>query len=200
MDIQLSTLSVILGLIVALPSVYGLLNPKGFAVAAKGFPRHTTIGWGLMLMGTAWFLFNVKQETVSDFANMQKYFFLVFGAVGIATCIFVQDFLPVRGLAVLLLLAAKLMVDTARWEDTQWRLVISTWAYVWAVAGMWFTVSPWRLRDLLNWSVATEQRIRIVNGARVAFGIFVIVLGVTVFRSAEKHSASTMAPVISLPS
>jgi hypothetical protein len=202
MNIQLSTLSVILGLIVALPSVYGLLNPKSFAVAAQKFPRHTTVGWGLMLMGTAWFLFNVRQETVSDFAAMQNIFLLVFGGVGIMTCIFVQDFLPVRGLAVLLLLAAKLMVDTARWEDTEWRLVISTWAYVWAVAGMWFTVSPWRLRDLVNWSVATEQRTRMVNGARVAFGVFVILLGVTVFRTAEKHSAAetAQAPAVSLRS
>jgi len=194
MDIQLTTLSVILGLIVALPSVYGLLKPQQFAAAARKFPRHTTIGWGLMLMGTAWFLFNVRQETVSDFANMQNIFLLVFGAVGIGTCIFVQDFLPVRGLAVLFLLLAKLMVDTARWEDTEWRLVISAWAYVLTVAGMWFTVSPWRLRDILNWSVATEQRTRMVNGARVAFGIFVILLGVTVFRSAEKKSALVSTP------
>jgi hypothetical protein len=200
MNIQLSTLSVILGLIVALPSVYGVLNPKRFAAAARTFPRHTTIGWALMLLGTAWFLFNVSQETVSDFANMQHIFLLVFGGVGIATCIFVQDFLPVRGLAVLFLLAAKLMVDTARWEETEWRLVISVWAYVWAVAGMWFTVSPWRLRDLLNWSVATEQRTRLVSGARVAFGIFVILLGITVFRSVEKPAQSASAPVLSLRS
>lgn len=200
MNIQLSTLSVVLGLIVALPSAYGLLNPKGFAVAARGFSRHTMAGWVLMLMGTAWFLYNVSQETVSDFANMQKYFFLVFGAVGIGTCIFVHDFLPVRGLAVLFLLLAKLMVDTARWEDTPWRLVISAWAYLLAVAGMWFTVSPWRLRDLLNWSVATEQRTRVINGCRVAFGVFVILLGVTVFRAAEKRGPSAEAPASALRS
>jgi hypothetical protein len=197
MDIQLSTLSVILGLIVALPSVYGLLKPKAFAAAAQKFPRYTIVGWVLMLLGTAWFLYNVNMEQVSDFANMQSKFMLVFGAVGIATCIFVQDFLPVRGLAVLLLLAAKLMVDTARWADTEWRLVICVWAYVWAVAGMWFTISPWRLRDLLNWSTATEQRTRIVNGTRVAFGVLVILLGVTVFKAAEKRSALASPPFAS---
>jgi hypothetical protein len=65
---------------------------------------------------------------------------------------------------------------------------------------MWFTVSPWRLRDLLNWSVATEQRTRLVSGARVAFGIFVILLGITVFRSVEKPAQSASAPVLSLRS
>ena len=199
MDIQLSTLSVILGLIVALPGAYGLLKPKEFAAFAQKFPRHTTVGWGLMLMGTAWFLFNVRQEKVSDFANMQTIFMLVFGAVGIATCIFVHDFLPVRGLAVLLLLAAKLMVDTARWADTEWRLVISVWAYVWAVAGMWFTISPWRLRDHLNWATATERRTRLINGTRVAFGVFVILLAVTVFMSSEKSATAAPAPSMQRP-
>ncbi|HEY0547974.1 MAG TPA: hypothetical protein VGF13_00145, partial [Verrucomicrobiae bacterium] len=91
------------------------------------------------------------------------------------------------------LLAAKLMTDTARWEDTDWRLVISTWAYALAVAGMWFTISPWRLRDILNWSVATESRTRLTSAARVAFGLFVIVLGLTVFKAAEQKSSASQA-------
>jgi hypothetical protein len=194
-DLKLSTLSVILGLIVALPSVYGLLKPKAFAEAVRKFPRHTTVGYVLMLLGTAWFLCYVNQEAVSDFASMKKIFYLLFGAVGIGACFFVQDYLPVRGLAVLFLLAAKLMVDTARWENTEWRLVIATWAYVLAIAGMWFTISPWRLRDILNWSVATESRTRFTSGVRVAFGLLVIVLGLTVFKAAEKPSASSQASI-----
>src|SRR6185369_10270680 len=161
----------------------GLLKPKAFAEAARKFPRQTPVGYVLVLLGTAWFLYYLSQESVSDFANMKKYFYILFGAVGIGTCLFVQDYLPVRGLAVLFLLAAKLMVDTARWENTEWRLVIATWAYVLAIAGMWFTISPWRLRDILNWSVATESRARTINGFRVAFGVFVIALGLTVFKA-----------------
>src|ERR1051325_1350242 len=134
-DLKLSTLSVILGSIVALPSLIGLLKPKAFAEAVRRFPRHTPVGYVLMLLGTAWFLYNVSQESVSDFAAMKKVFYMLFTAIGIGCCFFVQDYLPVRGLAVLLLLLAKLMVDTARWEPTGWRLVIATWAYVLAVAG-----------------------------------------------------------------
>ena len=189
-DLKLSTLSVILGLIIALPSLFGMLKPKRFAEAVRGFHRQTAIGYILMLLGTAWFLYYVSQESVSDFASMKKIFYLLFGAVGIGTCLFVKDYLPVRGLAVLFLLAAKLMVDTARWEDTEWRLVIATWAYALAVAGMWFTISPWRLRDILNWSVATESRTRLTSGVRVAFGVFVILLGLTVFKSVERKSTT----------
>jgi hypothetical protein len=48
---------------------------------------------------------------------------------------------------------------------------------------MWFTVSPWRLRDILYWATANEKRIRVGSAMRGAFGIFVFVLGVTAFQN-----------------
>lgn len=192
-DLKLSTLAIILGLIVALFGIYGLLQPQAFAAAVRRFPRFTPVGYVLTLLGTAWFLYYVQQESVSDFASMKKIFYLLFAAVGLGTCYFIRDFLPVRGLAVVMMLVAKMMVDAARWEDTGWRLVISYWAYALVILGMWFTISPWRLRDLLNWSVATESRTRTLSGVRLAFGVFVIALGLTVFRSAEQRTAAPQA-------
>jgi hypothetical protein len=193
MDIRLSTLSIILGLFVVLPNAYGVLKPKAFAASARKFPRNTPVGWVLMLVATGWFLYYVSQEQVSDFANLKKIFYFLFTAVGIGTCIFVQDFLPVRGLAVVFLLLAKVMTDSARWVDSEWRLVIATWAYVLAIAGMWWTVSPWRVRDIINWATATEQRTRALSAARLAFGVFVIILGVAVFRPVEEKKRDTPA-------
>jgi hypothetical protein len=48
---------------------------------------------------------------------------------------------------------------------------------------MWFTVSPWRARDLINFATANERRVKIGCAARLAFGLFVAILGVTAFRS-----------------
>src|SRR5687768_7729834 len=192
-DVKLSTLSIILGMIVVALNLFGLLKPKAFAEAARKFPRYTPAGYVLTLLGTAWFLYYVSQESVSDFAAMKKFFYLLFGGVGIATCIFVRDFLPVRGLAVVLLLLAKLMTDAARWSSSNWSLVISAWAYGMVLAGMWFTVSPWRLRDLVNWSVATESRTRLLSGVRFGFGLMVLILGLTVFKAGEKKVAPVQA-------
>jgi hypothetical protein len=47
------------------------------------------------------------------------------------------------------------------------------------LAGMWLTVSPWRLRDLLEWATANERRIKVGCGIRLAVGLFVAVLGLT---------------------
>jgi len=183
MILRLSTLSILLGLVIGLPQLYGNLNPTGFAAAVRKFPRSLPAGYALMLLGTAWFLFNLSQESISDFAAFKTPLLAGFAAIGLGACIFVQDFLAVRGLAVVLLLLAKLMVDSGRphLSDTPWVLVIQAWAYLLVLGGMWFTVSPWRLRDFLEWGTANEKRIKVGCGIRLALGVFVAFLGLAKF-------------------
>jgi hypothetical protein len=180
---RLSILALVLGLGFAVMQLYGLLKPAEWAAAARKFPRSVPWGCALMLLGTAWFEWNVSQESISDFASYKPVLMLVFGAIGVGACIFVQDLLAVRGLGVVLLLLGKLMVDTGRpaLGTTHWAWVIQVWAYVLVIAGMWFTISPWRCRDLLQWGTANPTRVKVGCGLRMAFGLFVAVLGLTKF-------------------
>ncbi|MGH7951660.1 MAG: hypothetical protein ACREFE_07040 [Limisphaerales bacterium] len=182
---KLSLLSILLGIGLGAPQIYGIANPQKFAAAVRKFPRNLSAGIFLMLLGTAWFVWNVNNEPIADFSAFKPYMMIAFAAVGILSCIFVQDFLAVRGLAVVFLLLGKLMVDTGRPHlgETPWVLVIQIWAYVLIVAGIWFTVAPWRLRDLLNWAAATEKRARVGSVIRLAFGLFILTLGLTAFRA-----------------
>ncbi|MBE0544645.1 MAG: hypothetical protein IH623_25170 [Verrucomicrobia bacterium] len=182
---KLSMLSILLGLGLAAPQIYGLVRPAQFAAAVRKFPRSLPAGIFLMALATLWFLWNVNQESLADFAAYKNHMMIGFAAVGLGACIFVQDFLAVRGLAVVFLLLAKLMVDTGRPHlgETPWVLVIQTWAYVLILAGMWFTVSPWRLRDLLHWATENEKRVKIGSAVRLAFAGFIVVLGLTAFRA-----------------
>ncbi len=182
---KLSLLSILLGLGVAAPQIYGLAKPTAFAESVRRFPRNLTVGYFLMALATLWFLYLVKIEPIADFARFKPHMMVVFAAIGIGTCVYVKDFLAVRGLAVVLMLLAKLMVDTGRPHlgESPWVLVIQTWAYALALAGMWFTVAPWRLRDILNWATATEQRVKVGSTLRLAFALGVLVLGLTAFRA-----------------
>jgi hypothetical protein len=182
---KLSLLSILLGLGMAAPQVYGLARPNAFAAAVRKFPRHLPTGIFLMMLATAWFVWLVSIEPIADFAAFKPHMMVAFAAIGIATCFYVQDFLAVRGLAVVLLLLAKLMVDTGRPHlgATPWVLLIQSLAYVFVIAGIWLTIAPWRLRDLLHWATATEQRIKVGSGIRLAFALLVFVLGLTAFRA-----------------
>jgi hypothetical protein len=166
-----------------LPQVYGLAKPEAFTAAVRRFPRSLSWGWALMLLGTAWFLWNLSQESISDFASYKNVLLAGFAAVGLGACFFVQDFLAVRGLAVVLLLLARLMVDTGRpaLAHTRWALAFQTWAYLMVIGGIWFTVSPWRLRDMIDWVTANQSRLKLWCSLRLAIGLFFVVLGFAKF-------------------
>ena len=181
---KLSLLSILLGVGMSVSQVYALAKPAEFTAAARKLPRNVPVGVALMLLGTAWFLWIVNAEPIADFTAYKPVMMIAFGAVGLLTCVFIQDFLAARGLAVVLMLLGKLMLDTGRPHlgTTPFVLVIQAWAYVLIIAGMWFTIAPWRLRDLIEFATATENRIRIGSVLRLAFALFIIALGLTVFR------------------
>ena len=182
---KLSLLSILFGVGIGLPQVYGLARPAQLAAAARKFPRNLAAGVALMLLGTAWFVWNVNNEPIADFSAFKPYMIAGFIAVGVGSCIFVQDFLAVRGLAVVLLLFGKLLVDTGRPHlgESPFVIFIQAVAYVYVVLGIWFTIWPWKLRDLINWATATEARTRLLSGVRLAFAAFVLILGLTAFRA-----------------
>ena len=182
---KLSLLSILLGVGMSVPQVYALTKPAQFTAAARKLPRNVPVGIALMLLGTAWFLWIVNQEPIADFSAFKPYMLTAFAAIGVATCIFVQDFLAARGLAVVLLLLGKLMVDTGRPHlgESPFVLVIQAWAYVLIVAGIWFTITPWKLRDLLEWATASEARVKVGSVIRLAFALFILTLGLTAFRA-----------------
>lgn len=181
---KLSLLTILLGVGMGLPQVVGLARPAQLA-AARRLPRNLPLGIVLMLLGTAGFVWNVNREPIADFSAFKPYMMAGFVAVGVLSCVFVQDLLAVRGLAVVLLLLGKLMVDTGRPHlgQSPFVLVIQVWAYVLVVAGIWFTVTPWKLRDFIEWATATEARTRRLSAVRLAFAAFVLLLGLTAFRA-----------------
>lgn len=162
--------------------LYALAKPSDFTKSARGFPRSQAWGFLLMPLGTAWFLYNLNAETISDFASYKNVLLMAFGAAGLGTCIFVRDYLAVRGLSVVLLMLAAFTLSYARWSGTAWHIIVSAWCYVWIILAMWWTISPWRCRDYVQWLTATPQRLRTQAAIRLALGLVVMVLGFTVFR------------------
>jgi hypothetical protein len=182
---KLSLLAILLGIGLGLPQVYAFANPQKFVASVRAFPRNLPVGIFLMLLGTAWFLWNVDTEPVADFAAYKNAMMALFAAVGILSCFYIQDFLAVRGLAVVFLLLAKQMLDTGRPHlgETPFVYVIQVWAYLLVIAGIYLTLAPWRLRDFLNYMTATQARVKIGSAIRLGFAAFILLLGLTAFRA-----------------
>ncbi len=188
-QISLANLSIVLGVFLVSVAGYTLAKPVDVGQALRAFPRANAPGYVLMLAATAWFLWNIQVEDMADYRDIKHWFYLGFGAVGIGSCFFLRDFLAVRGLAVFMLLLAKLMLDTQRTymldapeaQMSEWRLVFAVWAYLIIVMSMWLVISPWRMRDMIEWMLAKSGRLAAKSWFRLGFGILLIALGLTVF-------------------
>jgi hypothetical protein len=181
---KLSLLTILLGAGLSVPQIYGLVRPKDFAANVRRFPRNYPLGVILMMVATGWFVWIVNQEPIADFSAYKPAMLAGFTAVGVLSCVFVRDFLAARALAVIFLLLAKLMVDTGRPHlgESPFVLVNQVLAYAFVVGGIWITIAPWRLRDWLEWFTSSDKIVRVTCALRLAFDLFLITLGLTVFR------------------
>lgn len=179
---KLSQLCLALGAGMILSHAWVLLQPKAAANWLRNFHRNYVLGVLFMIVGTAWFEWNLYQEQLQDIAAFKTLMLVGFGALGLGCCIFLKDYLSVRGLTVFLLMLAWFMCEKARWHDSPLRNAITGWAYVWVILGLWLSVAPWRLRDWLAWVAEREPRLRLAAAGGVAWGAFVVGLGLTVLR------------------
>ena len=76
----LSTLAILIGAVYSAIQIFALLRPAEFTKKARAFPRSEGIGFVLMGLGTAWFLYNLQAEAIADFAAYKKYMLIAFGA------------------------------------------------------------------------------------------------------------------------
>ena len=189
-QISIANLSIFLGVFVVALSSYAVVKTENFCQSIKAFPRSNVPGYIFMLGATIWFLWNIKTENMADYKDIKHWFYIGFGFIGIGSCFYLKDFLAVRGLAVFMLLTAKLILDTQRvymfstpaQEVTEWRLLFAILAYAIIIFSMWMVISPWRMRDIINWGVAVPLRIYIKSICLMLFGVLLIVLGLTAFQ------------------
>jgi len=91
-----------------------------------------------VLFGAAslWFLFNVSRLGPADFGDYKMLLLALFGASALGAFVYTPDFLAVRGLAGLILLAAGPLLGAAymRYEEPQRLLLVSA---VLILVGIW---------------------------------------------------------------
>lgn len=133
-----------------------------------------------MLIGTGWFFYNLYTSDLTDFAALRPFLYAAVVLVGIGNCLFVQDYIAVRGAAVVALLTCDKVLDWQRWYVTsgfdphswlQPKNIIALWCYFIVLLSIWVIHSPFRLRDFLNWVAETPARLKCVGSGFLGFGV-----------------------------
>ncbi len=137
--------------------------------AILGFPRSQQCSMWFVGMATVWFLLrHVANLSEADFGN---YKFLI-GTIAISTAIlsfrFVPDFLAVRGLAMLILLWSREVLDSAFLHDANSRLILVSIIYGLIISSIYLGAWPYRMREILIWLNAKNGR---MNFLGLSFGL-----------------------------
>jgi hypothetical protein len=86
--------------------------------------------------------------------------------------VYTPDFLAVRGLCVLMLIAAEPLLSAAYMEyDHPQRLLMVTAVYLGLALALYLAAAPYRLRDLFEWLFQQPARVRLAGAILLSYGL-----------------------------
>jgi hypothetical protein len=165
--------------------VLGLLllgNSPVVVATLKGLPRSPAATLVFFGGGVLWFLVLVARMGDADriIGSSNAPWVVGFAALGVLSFKYVPDFLAVRGISILILLAAWPLLQAAfmEYEHPQ-RLFMVTAVFLAIVAAIYLAAVPYRMRDFLQWLLERPGRSRGVGVALLAYGILLSVVAFT---------------------
>jgi hypothetical protein len=159
-----------------------LLGAVGFAMegsarnALATFPRSRSAGIVLLAIDLVWSFWLVSTMEMGEFSAFRRPFLFALPVGFFLTMRFVDEFLAVRALGILALLAAEPLLDAAFFHYESSRLVLSVLAYLLVVLGLTWVMVPYKLRDQISWFSKTTARWRGINAFAFVWGATLIAL------------------------
>ena len=176
--LSLHTAGIIAGAFLVLIGLLGLLKPN-LAGAAQRFPRSHVAGVLLLTICLVWTFWLVATIQMGEFSGFRRPLLIALPIGYLLVLRFVDEFLAVRALGILCLLAAEPLLDAAflRYETS--RLLITVFAYVLIVAGLFWVAIPYVLRDQINWSARSTFRWRCLHAVAFIYGSVILAFAFT---------------------
>lgn len=176
--IPLKIMGIIIGLWLIASHAFALAKPDLVKPWLKRFPRNDKLGTILVIIAFAWSFIIWSCMDLGEFFKIEKpvQMILVAGCVGVI--VYVKEFLAVRSLGFLMILAAAPILDSAFLKEPQTRLLIVALAYAIALKGMFWVGMPYLMRDQINWVLAKDNRYKIGAIAGAVYGLVVLICAV----------------------
>lgn len=179
--LPLKLTGILLGLLLLASHVWALLNAAKVQAFLKAFPRSQVWGVLLLTVAFAWGMLVLVHIDMGEFYWLRKYFLAAVPVGYILMMFCVKEFLAVRALGSLLLLAAGPVLTAAFLQPQMTRLLLPILAYAWIFAGFFFVGMPFVLRDLISWVVARPGRWALAVWSGILYGGAMLVLAVLTY-------------------
>ena len=177
-QLSLRAAGIAVGLFLLLIGTAGLLNPAMQSMARQ-MPRSRITGIVLLTIALFWCLWLLSTIEMGEFASFRRPLLIALPIGYILVMRFVDEFLAVRALGILCLLAAEPLLDAAFLRYEMSRLVVTVFAYLLVIAGLFWVTMPYLLRDQINWTADSNTRWRIASGGALIYGAVTLLLAFT---------------------
>lgn len=171
--LSLHTAGIIAGAFLVLIGVLGLIKPD-LAQVVKRFPRSRIAGVVLLTISLAWTMWLLATIQMGEFAGFRRPLLIALPIGFVLTLFFVDEFLSVRALGILCLLVAEPLLDAAFLRYEMSRLLVTVFAYLLIVAGLFWVAIPYVLRDQINWSARSVFRWRCLHAILLVYGCVIL--------------------------
>ena len=177
--LSLQTAGIIAGLLLLLVSLPGLLMPNSARDWLVRLPRAMPLGIILITVGFLWSFWLLATMEMGEFSSFRRPLLIAVPIGYLLVMRFVNEFLAVRALGILALLAGEPLLDAAFLRHEQSRLLVTVFAYLLIIAGLFWVTMPYLLRNQINWMTSTATRWRSISLIGVLYGAAILAFSLT---------------------
>lgn len=176
-SLDLQTAFLIVGVLLIAAHAIALAKPAAVQAWLRSFPRSRPWGLALVTVAAVWFFFLVGKMDLGEFTNWRQTVLIATPIAWVLTWKYVDEFLAVRSLGMLVLLAAEPLLEAAFLRPEPAAQFLRVLVYVWIVFAMFWVGTPYTLRDQITWVTGADKRWRFAALGGIVYGV--LLLGLT---------------------
>lgn len=170
---SLHGVGLVAGALLALLALAAILLP------ARNFlprlPRSRVAGAVILTIDLVWSVWLLATMEMGEFSNFRRPLLFILPIGFLLVLRFVDEFLAVRALGILCLLAAEPLLDAAFLRPEASRLLVTVLAYAMIVKGLFWVTMPYLMRDQIDWSTKSPGRWRALSALALLYGAAILV-------------------------
>jgi len=186
--IPLNTVGYVLAAWLIALHLWMLLKPEDSKNFFIKLPRNRTLAPWLMGTGMLWFWLLVApdglgplsklQMDLGEFNRAKNIMRILVPIAAVGMIMHVKEFLAVRAIGLLALMAAAPLLYAAYLEPPASRLLIPIFAYGMIFKGLFWVGMPFLMRDSITWVTKTDSRFRLASLGGLGYGVAVLVCAI----------------------
>jgi hypothetical protein len=181
-SLSLETALLFLGIVMIAAHGLALVQPEAVKAGLKAFPRSQFWGGLLLLTAGIWFWWLIATMDLGEFSNWRGILKIGTPIAVALTWAYVQEFLAVRALGMVVLLGSEALLEAAWMRPEGARLWMVTLVYVWITLALFWVGMPYTLRNQIDYICANRNRWVGATALGVAYGVVLLISRLTLRR------------------